>query len=141
MMEVAAIASGGDTMAPSAKADAHGSAGTIGRTRRRGIGSDRISDKIGQRPLRVILVGPFALLCTKSSIEGPIVRTTYADIHRRSLKVAQRLERDGYGLFGIVLIVAGTVGCAINPVMLPSGPLMVPLPKRSPTFMAQPDEA
>jgi len=32
------------------------------------------------------------------SIEGPIVRTTYADIHRRSLKVAQRLERDGYGL-------------------------------------------
>src|SRR5207237_7635941 len=32
------------------------------------------------------------------SIEGPIVRTTYADIHRRSLKVAQRLERDGYGM-------------------------------------------
>ncbi|TJX62773.1 MAG: long-chain fatty acid--CoA ligase, partial [Mesorhizobium sp.] len=32
------------------------------------------------------------------SIEGPIVRTTYADIHRRSLKVAQRLERDGFAL-------------------------------------------
>ncbi|RWC32718.1 fatty-acid--CoA ligase [Mesorhizobium sp.] len=32
------------------------------------------------------------------SIEGPIVRTTYADIHHRALKVAQRLERDGYRL-------------------------------------------
>ncbi len=32
------------------------------------------------------------------SIEGPIVRTTYAEIHRRALKVAQRLERDGYRL-------------------------------------------
>jgi len=32
------------------------------------------------------------------SIEGPIVRTTYADIRTRSLKVAQRLERDGYGV-------------------------------------------
>ena len=32
------------------------------------------------------------------SIEGPVVRTTYADIRRRSLKVSQRLERDGYGL-------------------------------------------
>ena len=32
------------------------------------------------------------------SIEGPIVRTTYADIHVARLKVAQRLERDGYRL-------------------------------------------
>ena len=32
------------------------------------------------------------------SIEGPIVRTTYAEIHRRALKVAQRLERDGFVL-------------------------------------------
>jgi len=32
------------------------------------------------------------------SIEGPIVRTTYGDIRARALKVAQRLERDGYRL-------------------------------------------
>lgn len=32
------------------------------------------------------------------SVEGPIVRTTYADMHRRALKVASRLERDGFGL-------------------------------------------
>ncbi|TIV08968.1 MAG: long-chain fatty acid--CoA ligase, partial [Mesorhizobium sp.] len=32
------------------------------------------------------------------SIEGPIVRTTFAEIHHRSLKVAQRLERDGFVL-------------------------------------------
>lgn len=30
------------------------------------------------------------------SIEGPIVRTTYAELRIRALKVAQRLERDGY---------------------------------------------
>jgi fatty-acyl-CoA synthase len=30
------------------------------------------------------------------SIEGPIVRTTYTDIRRRSLQVAKRLERDGF---------------------------------------------
>ena len=30
------------------------------------------------------------------SIEGPIVRTTYAEIHNRALKVAERLERDGF---------------------------------------------
>lgn len=29
------------------------------------------------------------------SVEGPIVRTNYAELHARSLKVAQRLERDG----------------------------------------------
>jgi fatty-acyl-CoA synthase len=32
------------------------------------------------------------------SIEGPIVRTTFSDIRTRALKVAQRLERDGYGV-------------------------------------------
>ena len=32
------------------------------------------------------------------SIEGPIVRTTYAELRTRALKAAQRLERDGYGL-------------------------------------------
>ena len=30
------------------------------------------------------------------SVEGPIVRTTYAEIRRRALKLAQRLEMDGY---------------------------------------------
>ena len=30
------------------------------------------------------------------SVEGPVVRTTYADIRLRSLKAAQRLELDGY---------------------------------------------
>lgn len=29
------------------------------------------------------------------SVEGPIMRTNYAELHARSLKVAQRLERDG----------------------------------------------
>lgn len=32
------------------------------------------------------------------SLEGPIVRTTYAELRQRALKVAQCLERDGYGL-------------------------------------------
>ena len=32
------------------------------------------------------------------SIEGPIVRTNYAEVRTRALKVAQRLEREGYGL-------------------------------------------
>lgn len=32
------------------------------------------------------------------SIEGPIVRTTYGQIRQRALQIAQRLERDGYGL-------------------------------------------
>jgi len=30
------------------------------------------------------------------SVEGPIVRTTYADLRARALRVAQRLERDGF---------------------------------------------
>ena len=32
------------------------------------------------------------------SVEGPIVRTTYGRLRSRALQVAQRLERDGYGL-------------------------------------------
>ena len=32
------------------------------------------------------------------SVEGPIVRITYAELRRRALQAAQRLERDGYGL-------------------------------------------
>ena len=32
------------------------------------------------------------------SVEGPITRTTYADVHRRSKKVAQALEADGFAL-------------------------------------------
>jgi 3-(methylthio)propionyl---CoA ligase len=32
------------------------------------------------------------------SIEGPIVRTTYTEVRIRALKIAQRLERDGFGL-------------------------------------------
>jgi fatty-acyl-CoA synthase len=32
------------------------------------------------------------------SVEGPIVRTTYAEIRKRALKVAQRLDRDGIKL-------------------------------------------
>lgn len=32
------------------------------------------------------------------SVEGPIVRTTYAALRGRALQVAQRLEREGYGL-------------------------------------------
>jgi fatty-acyl-CoA synthase len=32
------------------------------------------------------------------SVEGPIVRTSYAEVRKRALRVAQRLERDGFGL-------------------------------------------
>ena len=31
------------------------------------------------------------------SVEGPIHRTNYAEIHARALKVSQRLDRDGNG--------------------------------------------
>ena len=31
------------------------------------------------------------------SIEGPIVRTNYAEVRKRALKVSQRLQRDGFG--------------------------------------------
>ncbi|WP_442578613.1 fatty-acid--CoA ligase [Mesorhizobium sp. ASY16-5R] len=60
------------------------------------------------------LMQPWPLLCHKildhaasqhggreivsRSVEGPIVRTTYTELRARALKVAQRLERDGYGL-------------------------------------------
>jgi fatty-acyl-CoA synthase len=40
------------------------------------------------------------------SIEGPIHRTTYAEIRQRSLKVAQRLERDGIKLGDRVATIA-----------------------------------
>ncbi len=32
------------------------------------------------------------------SVEGPIVRTTYTELHKRARQAAQRLERDGFGL-------------------------------------------
>jgi len=32
------------------------------------------------------------------SVEGPIHRTTYAQIRKRSLQLAQRLQRDGIGM-------------------------------------------
>jgi fatty-acyl-CoA synthase len=31
------------------------------------------------------------------TVEGPIVRTTYRELRQRALKVAQKLEREGYG--------------------------------------------
>ena len=40
------------------------------------------------------------------SVEGPIVRTTYAEIYRRSLRVSQRLERDGIKLGDRVATIA-----------------------------------
>ena len=44
------------------------------------------------------------------SLEGPIVRTTYAEIRARALKVAQRLERDGYGLGDRIATLAWNTG-------------------------------
>jgi fatty-acyl-CoA synthase len=40
------------------------------------------------------------------SVEGPIVRTTYKEIHARALKVSQRLERDGIKLGDRVATIA-----------------------------------
>jgi len=40
------------------------------------------------------------------SVEGPIHRTTYADIHKRALKVSQMLERDGIKLGDRVATIA-----------------------------------
>ena len=40
------------------------------------------------------------------SVEGPIVRTTYAQIHKRALKVSQMLERDGINLGDRVATIA-----------------------------------
>jgi fatty-acyl-CoA synthase len=44
------------------------------------------------------------------SIEGPIVRTTYAELRRRALRVAQRLERDGYGIGDRIATLAWNTG-------------------------------
>ncbi len=44
------------------------------------------------------------------SVEGPIVRTTYADIRTRALKVAQRLTRDGIKLGDRVGTIAWNTG-------------------------------
>ena len=40
------------------------------------------------------------------SVEGPIVRTTYAEIHKRALKVSQMLQRDGVKLGDRVATIA-----------------------------------
>ena len=40
------------------------------------------------------------------SVEGPIVRTTYAEIHKRALKVSQMLQRDGIKLGDRVATIA-----------------------------------
>ena len=40
------------------------------------------------------------------SVEGPIVRTTYSELRTRSLKVAQRLARDGYKAGGRIATLA-----------------------------------
>ena len=44
------------------------------------------------------------------SIEGPIVRTTYSSIRARALKVAERLQRDGYGLGDRIATLAWNTG-------------------------------
>jgi fatty-acyl-CoA synthase len=40
------------------------------------------------------------------SVEGPIHRTNYAEIHRRALKISQRLDRDGIKLGDRVATIA-----------------------------------
>ena len=40
------------------------------------------------------------------SVEGPIVRTNYAEIHKRALKVSQMLQRDGIKLGDRVATIA-----------------------------------
>ncbi len=40
------------------------------------------------------------------SVEGPIHRTNYAEIHKRALKVSQRLDRDGIKLGDRVATIA-----------------------------------
>src|SRR5207245_3244963 len=42
------------------------------------------------------------------SVEGPIHRTNYAEIHARALKVSQRLDRDGIKLGDRVATIAWT---------------------------------
>jgi acyl-CoA synthetase (AMP-forming)/AMP-acid ligase II len=41
-----------------------------------------------------------------ATVEGPIHRTNYAEIHARALKVSQRLERDGIKLGDRVATIA-----------------------------------
>src|SRR5215469_12453808 len=40
------------------------------------------------------------------SVEGPIVRTNYAEIHKRALKITQMLQRDGIKLGDRVATIA-----------------------------------
>jgi fatty-acyl-CoA synthase len=42
------------------------------------------------------------------SVEGPIYRTNYGEIHKRALKISQRLERDGIKLGDRVATIAGS---------------------------------
>jgi fatty-acyl-CoA synthase len=85
-----------------------------------------LKPKLDIRPVRITIVGTqgwedgmlglmqeWPLLCSKiidhaarqhpnreivsRSIEGPIVRTNYAEVRKRALKVGQRLQRDGFG--------------------------------------------
>jgi len=72
------------------------------------------------------LMQPWPLLCHKildnaarqhghreivsRSIEGPIVRTTYAELRQRALRVAQRLERDGFRLGDRIATLAWNTG-------------------------------
>lgn len=44
------------------------------------------------------------------SIEGPIVRTTYSSIRARALRVAERLQSDGYGLGDRIATLAWNTG-------------------------------
>jgi fatty-acyl-CoA synthase len=44
------------------------------------------------------------------SIEGPIVRTTYFEVRKRALKVAQRLARDGFGVGDRIATLAWNTG-------------------------------
>ena len=44
------------------------------------------------------------------SVEGPVVRATYADLRQRALKVAQRLESDGYATGDRIATMAWNTG-------------------------------
>src|SRR5260363_110639 len=44
------------------------------------------------------------------SVEGPIVRTTYGEIHKRALKVSQQLTRHGIKLGDRVATIAWNTG-------------------------------
>ena len=89
------------------------------------------------------------------SVEGPIHTTNYAEIRRRALKVAQRLERDGiklgdrvatmawntwrhleawYGILGI-----GAVYHTLNPRLFPDQIVLDRQPRRRPAHVRRPD--